>query len=115
VEILDLKDQRTTLTALEAHLLESVKGPCPDCLWGQRRKAFCPILHPEQVEEIGGRVLGVHAHFLQRTSYLLRDCFRAICLADITVMAQDVDQRMIGHRTAIGETASFEIGDPLVL
>jgi hypothetical protein len=30
-------------------------------------------------------------------------------------MAQHVDQGMIGHRVAIGETPSFEIGDPLLL
>jgi hypothetical protein len=74
-----------------------------------------PYFHPKQLQEIRRRFLSIHAHFLQRKAHLLNDRFRAIGLVDTTVMAQHVDQRMIGNRAAIGETASFEIRHALVL
>src|SRR5262249_607978 len=103
------------LTAVEAHLLEGIKGPRPERFWGQRRKAFCPLLHPEQLEEVGCRCFGVHADFVQRQAYLRMDRVRAIGLHDATVMAQHIDQGVIGYCAAIGETASFEIGNLLTL
>ena len=115
MHILDLDNQGSLLTAVETHLFQRVKGPCPDRFWGQRRKAFCPMLHPEQLEEVWRRFRSIHAHFLERRAHLLADRFRALGLADTSVMAQHINQGMIGNGAAIGQTASFEIGNPLVL
>ena len=101
--------------SLEAHLLEGLEGAGSDRFWRQRRDRFRPVLHAQQLEQIGRRFLRVHADFLQGKAHLLADRFRALGLADTTVMAQNINQGMIGNGAAIGETTSFEIGDPLVL
>src|SRR5580765_6415144 len=95
MQILDFDNQGALLTAFEAHLRQCLKGPSSDRFWSQRRQAFCPMLHPEQLEEVWRRFFGVHADFVQRKAYLLIDRFGAIGLNDATVMAQDVDQGMI--------------------
>src|SRR5262245_65876854 len=95
MQVFNLENQWTTLTAVEAHLLQRLKGACSYGFWGQRRKAFCPMLHPEQLEEVWCRCLDVHADFLQRHVHLLANRFRAIGLADATVMAEHINQRMI--------------------
>jgi hypothetical protein len=115
MQILDFDNQGSLLTAPETHLLEGVKGPCPDRFWSQRCQAFCPRLHPEQLEEIWRRVLGVHADFVQCKAYLLKDRVGALGLADTTVMAQHVDQGMVRNTATIRETAPFEICHTLVL
>src|SRR5262245_26038453 len=115
MQVLDLDNQRTLLTALETHLLQRLESASPNRLWRECGNGPRFLLHPKQLEETGGRCLGVHSYFVQRHVHLLDERFRALGLADATVMAEQVDQGMIGNGAAIGETASFEIGDPLVL
>src|SRR5947209_7326018 len=115
MQVLNLENEWTLLTALETHLLEGVKGPCPDRFWRECRNGLRSLFHPEQLQEIGGRFFGIHADFSQRQVQLLDDCFGALGLADATVMAEHVDQGMIRNIVAVGETAPFEIGDSLVL
>jgi hypothetical protein len=47
--------------------------------------------------------------------YLLDDRLRTLCFGDIAIMAEDVDERMIGNRLPIGKTAPFQIGHPFIL
>src|SRR5215831_16475488 len=115
MHVVNLENEWTLLTALETPLLEGVKGPCPDRFWREGGNGLRSLFHPEQLEEIGGRVLGVHADFVQRQGQFLDDRFRALGLADATVMAQHIDQGMIRNTAAIGQTASFKIGDLLIL
>jgi hypothetical protein len=115
MQVLDLENQWTLLTPFEAHLLEGVKSTVSEGFRGQRRKAFCPLFHPEQLQEIWCRFLRIHGDFLQGKAHLLDDRFRAIRLADATVMTEHVEQGMIRNTAAVGETASFEIRHALVL
>jgi hypothetical protein len=64
MQILDCDNQGARVTPFEAHLLEGVKGPSPDRFGGQRRNACCPLLHAQQLQEIGGSVFSVHIDFL---------------------------------------------------
>ena len=53
MQVLNLENQWTLLTALETHLLQGVEGAGSDRFWRERRKAFCSLFHAEQLEEIG--------------------------------------------------------------
>ena len=114
MQVLNLENEWTLLTALETHLPQRLEGAGSDRLWRECGNGLRSLFHPKQLEEIGGRCLGLHADFLYRQAYLLDDRYRALGLADATVMAQHINQGMIGNRAAIGETASFKLGDPFL-
>src|SRR5262249_39608211 len=115
MHVLDFDNQWTMLTALETHLRQCPKDACSYGFWRQASQRGSPVFHTQKLQKIGGRVFGVHADFLEHHVYLLDDGFWAIRLADATVMVQYINQGVIRHRAPIGETASFKIGDPLVL
>src|SRR6516225_7219238 len=104
MHVLDLDNQWALLTALEAHLPQRVKGACSYGFWRQEGKRCSPVFDAQQLEEVWCRFFGVHADFVQRQAHLLDDGFRALGLADATVITQDVDQGMIRYTAAVGET-----------
>src|SRR5262245_54282340 len=115
MQILDFDNQWTLLTPVETQLLEGIKGLCPDRFWRECGNGFRPLFHPEQLEQVWSRCLWVHADFLQSDMYLFSDMLRTLVLRKNTVVAEKVHNGMIGNGAAIGQTASFEIGHPLVL
>src|SRR5215831_10323667 len=115
MQVFNFKDQRALLAPFETHLSEGVESPRSDRFGSQYSDGCGSVLDVQELEQIRRGCLHIDAHFLQSKSYFLRDCFRAIGLDDATVMAQYIKSRMIGHHAAIGETASFEIGDLLML
>jgi hypothetical protein len=49
---------------------------------------------------------------VQGTLHLPDDSFRAIHVSDPTVVAEEINDGMVGHGMPIGEAASFEIRHP---
>jgi hypothetical protein len=47
MQVLDLDNQWTVLTAFEAHLPERIKGLCPDRFWRQHGDGLCPLFLTE--------------------------------------------------------------------
>src|SRR5262249_31092580 len=74
-----------------------------------------PVFDAQELEQIRRGCLRIDPYFVQSKSYLLSDRFRTIGLRDSTVVAENINDGMIGHRAAIGETPPFEIGNPLTL
>src|SRR2546425_8059004 len=114
MHVLDLDNQWTLLTALETHLLQRLERASSDRFWREDRNRCRSRFHTQQLEEVWRRVFGVHADFVQRQASLLNDRFGAIGLNDATVMAQHINEGMIGDRAAIGETPSFQIRHPFL-
>src|SRR5689334_2154148 len=115
MHVLDLDNQWTLLTPFEAHLFQRLERAGSDRLWCECGNGFRPLFHPEQLKEIGGRCLSIHPNFSQRHVHLLGHRLRTIGLADTTSVAEHIDNWMVRNSAPIGEAASFEIGDPLVL
>ena len=59
MQVLDFKDQRPTLTALQAHLFQRVEGVGLDGFRRQPGEAFCAVLYSQQLEQIRRSVLGL--------------------------------------------------------
>src|SRR5262249_26763750 len=53
--------------------------------------------------------LDIQAHLVQGALHLPGNSLRAIRVGDPTVVAEEVDDGMVGHGMPIGEAASFEI------
>ena len=56
---------------MEAHLLQRLEGAGLDGFWRERSEGFGALFHPEKLQQIWGRFLGVHADFVQRNVHLL--------------------------------------------
>src|SRR5215510_15608596 len=115
MQVFNFENQGALLTALETHLLQGLERVGSEPLWCECGNGLRSLFYPEQLQEIGGRVLGVHADFSQRHVHLLDDGIWVLRLAHATVMAEHINEGMVRNTAAIGETASFKIGHPLVL
>ena len=67
------------------------------------------LLHTEKLVQVRRGVVCLHTDFLQGKSYLCRNRFRMISFRDLTIIAEHINDWLIGNRAAVGKTTAFEI------
>src|SRR5262245_44731239 len=94
---------------MEAHLPQRLECAGLDGFWRQHSEGFGACFHSEKLKQIGGGCLDIQAHLVQGILHLPSDSLRAIHVDDPTVVAEEINDGMVGHGMPIGEAASFEI------
>src|SRR5215510_3248985 len=97
---------------MQAHLPQRLEGAGLDGFWRQRSEAFGAFFHPEKLKQIGSGCLDIQAHLVQGILHLPSDSLRAIHVSDPTIVAEEINDGMVGHGMPIGEATPLQIRYP---
>ena len=112
VQIFDRNDDGVLPTLGQTDVPQGVDRPGLEQLGAERlERPFGVLLDAEQVEQIWRQGRRIQLERAQPPGDLRADEFRRVGLGEPEVLADEVEDRQIGDRVAIGDTATFEVRD----
>lgn len=114
LEVLDHEDDRAALGAVQPHLPERLEGSGLDGAGTQGGERLRALLHPEEVKQVGRRLLGRHPQRLEPLAHLRGDRRGRVQVRDPEVLPEDVEDGEVRDRAPVRLAAPLEIGDPEV-
>ena len=108
LEVFDDEDNRTTPAAAQRELPQCFHGAGPDGLGRQTPEPLSSRLDAEQVQEVRCSLLGGEFQRLKAPAKPLGDDLGRVALAYAKVPADDVNNRVVWRRAAVGHAAPLE-------
>src|SRR5262249_18928873 len=111
MQILEDDDDRLLVAGGEDHPAERLDGSAADRLGRERRQLGLTLRKPEELEQVGSRLLDTDVERGEPTTDALGRLLGGIGLANAEALPDNSQHREIRHAAGVGKARALEIRD----